>query len=199
MKKITLRLLTLVVVLVVLIQLFPVNRKNPRVTRDMAAPPKIAAILRTSCYDCHSNETRWPLYSHIAPVSWLVAGDVKKGRAMMNFSRWNAYSKAQRDAYPGRIYAMVSNGLMPPANYLALHRDARLDSVKIEKLRVWSEARPAERSPDAGYFPFSNSHAGARCIAQACMKSSPARTVSPLPAKARPGYNTLVDRAQERE
>ena len=67
MKKMVLRIIIILAIPVLLIQLIPVNRKNPLVTQD------VAAILRTSCYDCHSNETWWPLYSYIAPVSWLVA------------------------------------------------------------------------------------------------------------------------------
>jgi hypothetical protein len=107
------------------------------VTRDAAAPPAVAAILRTSCYDCHSNETRWPLYGSIAPVSWLVATDVKNGRAAMNFSRWDTYTKEKRDTLRGRCYALAAASLMPPPDYRMMHRDARLDSVKLAALRQW--------------------------------------------------------------
>src|SRR5271169_1947874 len=67
-------------------------RTNPPVVSDLMAtnppPPEIAAMLHAACYDCHSYETKWPWYSHIAPVSWLVAGDVRDGRHDMNFSDW---------------------------------------------------------------------------------------------------------------
>ena len=69
-------------------------RTNPPVApgHDLMAtnapPPQIAALLHAACYDCHSDETKWPWYSHIAPVSWLVAGDVKHGREHMNLSDW---------------------------------------------------------------------------------------------------------------
>jgi hypothetical protein len=67
-----------------LLQLTNPARTNPKVVSDLMTgnppPPKIAAMLHSACYDCHSNETRWPWYSHIAPMSWLIAGDVKEGR-----------------------------------------------------------------------------------------------------------------------
>lgn len=147
MKNLSLRILLILFLLAALIQLVPVNRKNPPVTQDIAAPPPVAAILRTSCYDCHSNETRWPLYSYIAPVSWFIADDVKKGRMVMNFSRWNAYSKAEQESYRSRCYAMVSEGLMPLPDYLRIHRDARLDSLKVGMLRRWSLSLPGGDSP----------------------------------------------------
>ena len=142
MKKIVRRVLIVGVILGVLIQVVPVNRKNPPVTRDIAAQPAVAAILRTSCYDCHSNETRWPFYSYIAPVSWLVTGDVKTGRRQMNFSQWDAYSKAEQKSFPSRIYGIISDKMMPLPKYLLPHPYARLDSLKVEVLHRWSLSLP---------------------------------------------------------
>jgi hypothetical protein len=71
----------------ILIQLIPIRRDNPPATGSVAAPPEVMSILRRSCYDCHSNETIWPWYSRVAPVSWLVARDVHEGRRHVNFSR----------------------------------------------------------------------------------------------------------------
>ena len=141
MKKIALRILIPVAILAAIIQVYPVNRKNPPVTQDVGAPANVATILRTSCYDCHSNKTRWPLYSYIAPVSWLVAADVRKGRLVLNFSRWDTYTKARQDTMRDRCYALASASLMPLPNYLLIHKDARLDSIKIEALRRWSLAQ----------------------------------------------------------
>src|SRR6478672_7737844 len=70
-------------------QIVPVTRVNPPVEGDLTAPADVKAVLRRACYDCHSNETVWPWYSHVAPVSWLVADDVNKGRRHWNFSTWN--------------------------------------------------------------------------------------------------------------
>ena len=80
--------LVFAVVLFVAIQLVPVDRSNPPVEADLEAPEAVTAVLRTACYDCHSNETHWPWYSYVAPVSWLVAHDVEEARSEFSFSRW---------------------------------------------------------------------------------------------------------------
>ena len=75
--------------LAVVAQLYPrPTRDNPPVWASIDAPHDVERILRRSCYDCHSNETRWPWYSHLAPRSWLVAADVHEARVRMNFSEW---------------------------------------------------------------------------------------------------------------
>lgn len=76
----------------ILIQFIPVNRINPPVEADVSAPPDVGSVLRRACYDCHSSETRWPWYSHVAPVSWVIAHDVHEGRATLNYSTWNRLS-----------------------------------------------------------------------------------------------------------
>jgi hypothetical protein len=81
----------------IFIQFITVDRTNPPVTGEIEAPEKVMAILRTSCYDCHSNETKWPWYSYIAPASWLIADDVQVGRGHMNFSEWSGYNTKQRN------------------------------------------------------------------------------------------------------
>ena len=67
---------------------------NPPVTGDITAPPDVAVVLRQSCYDCHSNETRWPWYSSVAPIAWVIAHGVERGRQELNFSEWTAYLPA---------------------------------------------------------------------------------------------------------
>ena len=79
------------------------------------------ALARRACFDCHSNETEWPLYSHIAPVSWLVQHDVDEGRAVLNFSEWQT---PQEEA--GEAAEAVLEGEMPPSMYTAMHAHARL-------------------------------------------------------------------------
>lgn len=118
------------IVLFLAIQLVPVDRTNPPVQSDLKAPPAAAAVLRRACYDCHSNETRWPWYSRIAPVSWLVAYDVKQGRRELNFS------------VPGRqetddILKVVRRGEMPPGIYLPAHPEARLTRADLAVLESW--------------------------------------------------------------
>ena len=83
-------------VTLLLIQLVPVDRSNPPVESEISTPPEVHIILRKACYDCHSNETTWPWYSKVAPVSWLVASDVHEGREELNFSTWASYNSEQK-------------------------------------------------------------------------------------------------------
>lgn len=133
-KKITIA----VVVILVAIQLIPVDRTNPPVSQDINPPENISAILRTSCYDCHSNETKWPWYSYVAPVSFLVTGDVNKGRKHLNFSEWDKYDEKKREKIAEEMIEEVEVGGMPLSNYTTIHPEAKLDGAKIKQLKEWA-------------------------------------------------------------
>ncbi len=126
-----------------LAQLIPVARENPPVEAELPAPPELRALLRRACYDCHSNETRWPWYSQLAPVSWLVAHDVKDAREHMNFSTWNAYDEEERLEKLEEAVEEVEEGNMPLPPYLLLHRDAALSEADVALLRSFAEASGA--------------------------------------------------------
>jgi len=124
----------------VAIQLVPVHRDNPPVASDLDAPADVKSILRRACYDCHSNETRWPWYAYVAPVSWLVAHDVEEGRRELNFSIWGSYPEKKRISHAGNAVEEIEEGHMPLPKYLITHRDARVTPEELEKLRAWSES-----------------------------------------------------------
>lgn len=115
-----------------------VDRRNPPVTGDVGAPPAVAAVLRRACYDCHSNETVWPFYSAVAPVSWLLAHDVHEGRRELNFSTWSAERPARQRKRLEKTIAEVEEGEMPPWYYVLVHREARLDAEAQATLRAWA-------------------------------------------------------------
>jgi Haem-binding domain len=121
-------------VLGVAIQFIPVETTNPPVERDIPTSPAVKAVLRRACYDCHSNETGWPWYSQIAPISWLLARDVQEGRAELNFSTWNQYSTQQHVKKLQESWKEVSEWEMPPWYYLPAHREAQL-SADCQRLR----------------------------------------------------------------
>jgi heme-binding protein len=125
-------------VALVAIQLVPVETGNPPVTGDIPTSPAVKAILRRACYDCHSNEVKWPWYSRIAPVSWLLARDVRKGRAELNFSTWDQYSTQQRVKKLRESWEEIAEGEMPPWFYLPVHRDARMTAEDRALLRQWA-------------------------------------------------------------
>jgi cytochrome c551/c552 len=121
----------------VLIQLIPYGRNhtNPPVTREPAwNAPGTKALFRRACFDCHSNETVWPWYSHVAPVSWLVQNDVDGGRRHLNFSEWD---RTQRHATD--VSAQVKQGDMPPWYYLPMHPAAKLSGSEKEALMDGAE------------------------------------------------------------
>jgi hypothetical protein len=139
MKRILVIVAIVIAVAFVVIQFVPVERTNPPVTSPLQAPAPVAAILRRSCYDCHSNETRWPWYAHVAPMSWLVADDVADGRKHLNFSTWGEYAAAKRMSKSGEIVEQVENGYMPLGKYLWIHRDAKLTAEDVNTLRAWAD------------------------------------------------------------
>jgi hypothetical protein len=119
------------------IQLVPVSRSNPPVTADLVAPDNVRAILRRSCYDCHSHESTWPWYAYVAPVSWFIAHDVNEAREHLNFSTW-ADRPDKLEKLKEEIWEEVEEGEMPPPNYLRLHGDAKLSAEDRATLRTWS-------------------------------------------------------------
>lgn len=125
-------------VLALAIQLIPVTRDNPPVTGPIGAPAPVAATLRRACFDCHSNETVWPWYSHVAPASWLVAHDVHEGREHVNFSTWASLSTAERQKRLLEIAEEVEKGAMPPGIYTPLHPETRLSLQDITAVVTWA-------------------------------------------------------------
>ncbi len=133
MKKI----LIVLIVLFIGIQFIPVNRSNPPITEEINAPSNIKAILRNSCYDCHSNSTEWPWYSYIAPVSFLVTGDVTEGRQHLNFSEWDMYDKEKREKIFEEMIEEIERGKMPLPMYTITHPDAKINPLKTKTLQDW--------------------------------------------------------------
>jgi hypothetical protein len=125
-------------VALVVVQFVPVDRTNPPVETEVAASSEVRAVLRRACYDCHSNETVWPWYSRIAPVSWWVAHDVHEGREELNLSIWNQYTTKRRLRKLKEIRDEVAEGEMPPWTYLPPHPEARLSPQDRAVLLAWS-------------------------------------------------------------
>ena len=103
-----------ILLILIAIQFVPVDRVNPPVETEVPAPAPVRVILRRACYDCHSNETVWPWYSQVAPFSWLLAHDVREGRAELNFSTWNQYSTQRQVKKLQESWKEVNEGDMPP-------------------------------------------------------------------------------------
>jgi hypothetical protein len=109
---------------------------NPPERSDLQAPPEVEKILRESCFDCHSNETRWPWYAKLAPSSWLLIRDVKKGRARFNMSEWDDDQEA-RNVDKDTAWEEIEKGEMPPWFYLPMHPRAYLSEADKATLKAW--------------------------------------------------------------
>lgn len=109
---------------------------HPAASFEAVAKPshEVATIIGRACADCHSNQTVWPWYSRVAPASWLVARDVKEGRAQLNFSQWNIYSPEMTRIKMGEICDEVKKGGMPPPYYVPLHPEAKLVPAEVSAL-----------------------------------------------------------------
>ena len=145
LRGIAKKALLAVAVLVVIIQLVPYghNHSSPPARNEPAwDQPETRALARRACFDCHSNETVWSVYTSIAPISWLIQHDVDKGREDLNFSEWQRPQHESSEAAE-----TVREGTMPPWIYTLLHREARLSpeerSALIRGLEATIGAHPS--------------------------------------------------------
>jgi hypothetical protein len=101
-------------------------------------PAPVMSTMRRACFDCHSLETRWPWYSAIPVVSWLIQRDVTGGRGQVNFSRWAEYNRFDRADMLDNACDLAAKRSMPPLRYRMLHSDARLSATDIAALCAWT-------------------------------------------------------------
>lgn len=102
--------------------------------------PQVTAILDRSCSDCHSNKTRWPWYSNVAPVSWFVINHVDEGRRNLNFSEWGHMPRREAEGMLKQICQEVKFGAMPLSSYTPLHPGSKLSPQDVELLCDWANA-----------------------------------------------------------
>lgn len=126
-----------VVLLLLILQLFPSNTSNPPVTAALKANPEVMKILKQSCYDCHSNETYWPWYSRVAPISYFVSNHVEDGRKHLNFSDWEKFDDDKKGKLSKEIIEEIEEGNMPLSNYKLLHPVADLSDSDLKMLKAW--------------------------------------------------------------
>jgi hypothetical protein len=120
------------------IQIVTFERTNPPVTGDIRVAADVKAVLERGCYDCHSNVSTWPWYSHVAPVSWLIHRDVTLGREKLNFSTWEALPADKQAKKRREVGEEVVSGEMAPWFYRPLHPHAALSSADKQLLQTWA-------------------------------------------------------------
>jgi len=107
-------------------------------TNDLMVSAAVKSVLERSCADCHSNHTIWPWYSRVAPVSWLVERDVRRGRDRLNLSNWSRYSVEERRKILADIASAVENRQMPLPQYALIHPQARLSAAERDAVYQWA-------------------------------------------------------------
>lgn len=143
-------ILAVVVFVALGIQFVRPPRTNPAadpaaaLAAHVQVPPDVSAILNRSCRDCHSNDTRWPWYSNVAPVSWWVIDHVNHGRSHFNFSEWAKYNREEQRNLLKQACEHVRKGDMPLPSYLRMH-DAQMSPLDLDVLCTFTQQLAASR------------------------------------------------------
>ncbi len=142
MKVFKIVILVLIMGLVV-IQLFPASlNQNTSIPptdfeKTVKVPNNIQSLLKTSCYDCHSNNTMYPWYSKIQPMAWLMEDHIKEGKEELNFSEFGAYSERKQKSKLKAIISQIKDNEMPLSSYTLMHSDAKLSEKNKQILQDW--------------------------------------------------------------
>ncbi|UZT99852.1 heme-binding domain-containing protein [Chryseobacterium fluminis] len=146
MKKV----LVVILVAFIILQFFPIDKTNPAPTPGMdfltikKTPPETAEMIRTSCYDCHSNETAYPWYSNFAPASWFLKNHINEGRKHLNFSTFATYEPKRQLHKLEECIEMVGKKEMPLESYFVGHQDAKLTDEQRKLLIDYFKREKAE-------------------------------------------------------
>lgn len=143
MKRFLRNAVLVIIGLLIVAQIVPLQRTNPAVTREVKwNAPETRALAKRACFDCHSNETTWPWYAYVAPISFQVTHHVNEGRGRLNFSTWDQpnadYSEAEK---------VMNRGEMPLWDYLLIHKEAKLSTADQQVLLAGLKATYANDPP----------------------------------------------------
>jgi hypothetical protein len=139
MKKV----LIIIVVLLVAIQFITIDKTNPPVdiSNDFLTltnpPNELGNIIKSACYDCHSHNTKYPWYTNVAPVSWLIKEHINNGRNHLNFSLWTDYKEKKKDHKLEECIDMIKSGEMPMEGYVLFHQEAEINHEQKMQLIAW--------------------------------------------------------------
>lgn len=146
--------LIIVGIILIGIQVFRIDKTNPATTKandfiTLTNPnAEVAEVLKTACYNCHSNNTQYPWYADVAPVSWWIKHHVDEAQEELNFSEWGNYSEKKKLHKLHECYEEVEEGEMPLSSYLIMHKEAKLSAEQRELLEDWFKS----------FGPFEDKH-----------------------------------------
>ena len=143
--KIVRKIAWLLLIIFVISQLFSPEKNEgdlstiPDFISETNPSDEVLKVLKESCFDCHTNRTRYPWYSKITPVNYWMADHVKVGKKKLNFSKWTSYSLKKKEHKSEELYEMIEKKEMPLPSYTWTHTDANLTQVQIDALVNWAK------------------------------------------------------------
>jgi hypothetical protein len=117
------------------------------ITAKATVPAEVQLVFAKACYDCHSDQTRYPWYAEVQPVGWWLASHIRDGKRHLNFSEFGAYNAKTADRKLKQIARTVNSGFMPLHSYTWIHRDAILTAAEIKLISDWADATRAQIAP----------------------------------------------------
>lgn len=132
-----------VVGVAIVIQFIRPDFQNPKVNEEVAltTDTKVMTVLKTSCYDCHSNETKYPWYHNVAPVSWVMSNNINSGRKALDFSNWANIDANVKLERLKRAKQLITNEMMPKSEYLLMHKSATLNNEAKKTLEEFFDTQ----------------------------------------------------------
>lgn len=124
----------------------PVNEND--IIEAMQINAGMSSMLKSACYDCHSDQPRYPWYASVAPISWNIGKHIEEGRDELNFSKWGTYSAKRRDHKLEEMIEEVEGDKMPLPNYVRMHKEAKLSEEQVQMLKTWITAERAKIAPE---------------------------------------------------
>lgn len=125
----------------------PVTKND--IIENLNVNAEMAGMLKAACYDCHSNQPRYPWYASVAPMSWSIAEHIEHGRDELNFSEWATFSARRRDHKLEEMIEEVEEGNMPLKGYVIMHKEGNLSDEQIEMLKTWVNQERAKIAAEA--------------------------------------------------
>ena len=116
------------------------SRAGAPLLRGADIPPAVEEVFGHACVNCHSEKTKWPFYSHVAPFSWLVENDVRHAREHLNLSRWDDLQEVDQRMLLTAIATVIENREMPPHRYVVFHPEAKLSAEDSARVIEWTRA-----------------------------------------------------------
>ncbi len=146
--KLIYKIIIFIIATFVILSFIPFDRTNKLSEAEIIAPEEVKLILKRSCYDCHSYETKHPFYSYVFPVSILINHHISEGREELNFSEFESLTLNKQSSKFRSIVEQIEENEMPLFGYTLLHRDAILSPEEKETLITWAKSRGGDSEDD---------------------------------------------------